>query len=171
MQERTELNGQRAELLDWHPERGRFLVLVSGERLLLKAEHLVATEPPHAAWLSSERHLGDLPPDLAQRVATALPARIVAALSAASRALRVALWRCEEARPRPESLEQPQNPSKKPMKTMENHAKPADFEWPSRRSGSGPACCNVATAHKLYSWCARCTRSSRGPTSTAWHAP
>ena len=93
LKERAELNGQPAELLDWHPERHRFLVQVAGEQLLLKAEHLRAMETSQVAWQSSERHLGDLPAALVQRIAMALPARIVAALSASSRALRLALWR------------------------------------------------------------------------------
>jgi len=96
---RPELNQQHVEVKDWHPDRGRFAVK-SGEfgPLLLKPVNLFASDiSDEAAWTISESHLDDLPACVAQRVANALPARMVAAMAGTSRAMRLALWLCPEA--------------------------------------------------------------------------
>lgn len=94
---KPELNEQHVEVLDWHPDRGRFAVKFS-EPLLLKPENLRAPDiSDETNWTKSDSHLYDLPACVAQRIAIALPARIVAALAAASRAMRLSLWLCPQA--------------------------------------------------------------------------
>lgn len=100
LQARPQLNGQSGNLRGWDAKSGRFIVglPMTNEILSVRPSNLITKDlADYSCWICCTSPFGSLPSDVILKIAIYLQVRTVAAMSAASRASRAAVWMGAEA--------------------------------------------------------------------------